>query len=416
MVPDRLYVCFDSSLVGTLTCSAEDEYAFSYDADWLCHEGCFALSRSLPLSDIPCSGYKVRSFFGNLLPEATVRAMLTRRLGVSESNDYALLALIGRECAGALSLAPERPDGLEAVSSEYESLDEDRLAAIIKALPQAPFLSDEEGVSMSLAGAQNKLPLFRRGDDLLIPKGGAPSNCMIKLPIPSVALSVENEYFCMQLAARAGLPCARTQYRTVDGMPMLLADRYDRFVDESGHTRRLHQEDFCQALGLAHERKYEADGGPSFKDCAEVIRSSSSLPLADLKEFLRWAVFNVCVGNMDVHAKNISFLYTGGKSRLAPFYDLLSTLFYGRQFKKSLAMKIGGQDNPRHVMKHHWEQFARDIQISAKAVLSEVGRMADELVFLAESMELPELPGKALQEFRRFVVEQCRQVRKVSGQ
>lgn len=269
---------------------------------------------------------------------------------------------------------------------------------------------------MSLAGAQNKLPLFRRGNDLLIPKGGAPSNCMIKLPIPSVALSVENEYFCMQLAARAGLPCARTQYRTVEGMPMLLADRYDRFVDESGHTRRLHQEDFCQALGLAHERKYEADGGPSFKDCAEVIRSSSSLPLADLKEFLRWAAFNVCVGNMDAHAKNISFLYTGGKSRLAPFYDLLSTLFYGRQFKKSLAMKIGGQDNPRHVMKHHWEQFARDIQIPAKAVLSEVGRMADELVFLAESMELPELPGKALQEFRWFVVEQCRQVRDVSGQ
>lgn len=413
MIPNQLYVYYESSLMGTLTCSPEDEYGFSYDAGWLRKEGGFPLSQSLPLSEIPYSGYKVRSFFGNLLPEETIRAILTRRLGISESNDYALLSLIGRECAGALSLVPELQSSSEkSKECDYESLDDDRLTSIIKQLPEAPLLADEDGVSMSLAGAQNKLPLFHQGNNLLLPKKGAPSNCIIKIPIPNIELFVENEYFFMQLAHQSGLSCAQTQYRKVKDIPLLLVERYDRIIDKSGATIRLHQEDFCQALGISHERKYEMDGGPSLRDGATLIRAQSSLPMIDLKGFLRWIVFNVCIGNMDAHAKNISFLYVNGTTRLAPFYDLLSTLFYGKRFKKKLAMRVGGQDSPRYILKHHWEQFAADIGVPAKTVLSEINLFAEQINHTAQTMILPELSDETLGTFRNFVSSHCRQVLK----
>lgn len=41
----------------------------------------------------------------------------------------------------------------------------------------------------------------------------------------------------------------------VKGKSYLLVTRYDRKTDASGNVHRLHQEDFCQALGIAPERK-----------------------------------------------------------------------------------------------------------------------------------------------------------------
>jgi len=53
---------------------------------------------------------------------------------------------------------------------------------------------------------------------------------------------------------------AEVQYRSISDKRFLLIERYDRQIGEDGKTMRLHQEDFCQALGVA---KYEEHGGPS---------------------------------------------------------------------------------------------------------------------------------------------------------
>ncbi len=42
----------------------------------------------------------------------------------------------------------------------------------------------------------------------------------------------------------------------------------------------------------------------------------------------RWTVFNVVVGNADAHLKNLSFFVDARGYRLAPFYDIVSTVVY----------------------------------------------------------------------------------------
>ncbi|MDY0223766.1 MAG: HipA domain-containing protein [Desulfobacterium sp.] len=131
--------------------------------------------------------------------------------------------------------------------------------------------------------------------------------------------------------------------------------------------KRIHQEDFCQAMGLSHELKYQADGGPGLKDCFDFVRRHSANPIKVLQQLIEWVFFNFLIGNMDAHAKNLSFIYQGRQIRLAPFYDMLCTNIY-EDLSQKLVMKIGGENRPEWIMKRHWNRFAGEINIS-EAVL-----------------------------------------------
>jgi serine/threonine-protein kinase HipA len=126
----------------------------------------------------------------------------------------------------------------------------------------------------------------------------------------------------MGLAARVEVDAAQVDVLFESEPPCLLVERYDR-RESAGRVIRLHQEDFCQATGRRPERKYEQEGGPSFADCAMVVTRASSDPLLDLQRLMRWQAFNAIVGNCDAHGKNLSLVYDGSRTRLAPFYDLL---------------------------------------------------------------------------------------------
>ena len=97
----------------------------------------------------------------------------------------------------------------------------------------------------------------------------------------------------------------------VAGHEFLLVRRYDRH-EAHGGIARLHQEDFCQALGVPTARKYQAEGGPSLADCFALVRRATTVPAREVIKLLDDVAFNFLLGNNDAHGKNFSLLYLPG--------------------------------------------------------------------------------------------------------
>ncbi len=355
--------------------------SFAYDPDYLNSQAPLPLSRQLPLQSAPFGDSAAKSFFANLLPEGAIRIQVARQVGVSPENVFGLLEAIAGDCAGALSLA--NPDSNCAAIGHYRPITADALALELANLPVHPFLAGEDGVRLSLAGAQNKLPVYYDGNDYFIPEGINPSSHIIKTAIFQLENSVANEAFCMNLAARVGLPVPIAEVVTLGNEPAYMVERYDRKHTAIGIIERLHQEDFCQALGIAPEIKYEKEGGPGFQDCFQLVEEWSSEPLLDIQLLLNWSLFNFIIGNADAHGKNLSFLYKDGIVRLAPFYDIISTAVYER-INNKFAMKMGGQSDPRYLQSSDLKHFAAEIGIDIRIVKSSLRQTAERVEVAAE--------------------------------
>ncbi len=358
-----LIVYLNNRRVGVL--EDGDSPIFTYDQSWLQSTEAYPLSRQLPLQSEPFVGRSVRAFFAGLLPEAEARERVASVLGVSAGNDIALLERIGGECAGAVSLWPEsHPPPAPTGPSSRRRLDESELEEIVRQLPQRPLMAGAEGIRLSLAGAQIKLPVIVDPADgsLALPMGAAASTHILK-PEPSRFPGLAaNEAFCMTLAGAAGLDVVETQWRMVGTTPCLLSRRYDRELMADGSLLRIHQEDFCQALGVPPERKYQNEGGPSLVDCFDLLRQWSSSPVVDIRNFLHGLIFAMLTGNADAHAKNFSLIYRGANRRMAPLYDQVCTLAWP-ELSMALSMKIGAAKSLPEVSPEHFQQ------LSAKAGL-----------------------------------------------
>jgi serine/threonine-protein kinase HipA len=359
-----LDVYLSTEQVGRLYLDDERRFVFEYHPDWIEDYESLPLSLSLPVRAEPFHDAYAQPFFANLLPEAEIRHLIAKNLGVSEKNDFALLEAIGGECAGAVSLFPEGTK-LPA-TSDYKKLNDDALNKLVADLPVQPMMAGEQGIRLSLAGAQNKLPVFYVGNEIKIPRGIAASSHILKPPMLHYPNTVENEYFCMQLAEKVGLNVPGTQILH-KAVALYLITRYDRVYNDYGDLIRLHQEDFCQAMAIPPSNKYEKEGGPSMRACFELVRNHSIQPTKDLNELLNWVIFNFLIGNADAHGKNISLMLTPVGPKLAPFYDLMSTAVYPNLAQK-MAMKIGGEDRPDWIIERRWEQFAEDTGIKFKLI------------------------------------------------
>ncbi len=329
MIPDTLNIFYDEELIGTLGLNPADDFEFTYSTAWLSLPDSFDISFSLPRQKETYRGELVRSFFDNLLPEGEARQLICDKLRLSTSDVFGLLYHLGKDCAGALSLLPpnEQP---EKSRWAYSPISDEELEKRLQENENetSPFFADVESARLSLAGAQAKLPVYDDGTRFYMPTHGAPSNCILKPDIRRYPGSAINEHLCMELARAIRLPAARTRFIMVnDALPCLAVERYDRLPDTPFPTR-LHQEDFCQLSGKSRLRKYEADGGPGLARLRELLPDASTAPGPDRKLVLRWYLFNLLIGNMDAHAKNLSLLYLGQERRIAPFYDLLSTTYF----------------------------------------------------------------------------------------
>ncbi len=357
-----LNVYFEQTRVGALSIDGRRRFSFQYSKKWLASPDAFQISISLPMQEEIFSNDKVKSFFSNLLPESAVRELIAKRLGISDKNDFMLLKRIGGECAGAVTILPESEIPESPDQYKYRFLSGGQLAALIKDIPRRPLLAGEEGIRISLAGAQEKLALFYKDTSFYIPENGAPSNFILKPGMAHYQYSIENKCFCMMLAKAVDLNVPLVKIVQKDNQKVLLIKRYDRILDNDV-LKRLHQEDFCQAMGLSHELKYQAEGGPGLKACFDLVRAYSANPIKDFQQLLHWVFFNYLIGNMDGHAKNLSFIYLAKQIRLAPFYDMLCTSVY-EGLSQKFAMRIGGENRPEWIMERHWKRFAEEIKVS----------------------------------------------------
>jgi serine/threonine-protein kinase HipA len=359
-----LLVYLEYNYVGNLSLNEAGQLVFCYADSWLTQSSAMALSLSLPLTSTPYVEGSARSFFANLLPEGEIREVIARKLGNSKGNDFALLAALGGECAGAIRLLPSA--SWAGLAGDYQALTKQELAEQIANLAHRPMLVGDKGIRLSLAGAQDKLPIYWRNGEFYLAKEGAPSSHILKPPLRHYPDSVENEFFCMSLANAIGLPVPRVSYYHAPSK-FYLIERYDRMTLINGQLQRLHQEDFCQALGYLPERKYEKEGGPSFLQCFTLIKQASSRPANDLKMLMLWLIFNYLIGNNDAHAKNLAFILSREGPVLAPFYDLLCTAVYP-ELNQEMAMRIANKYAPDWVLARHWQSLAMQLGIKYRLI------------------------------------------------
>jgi serine/threonine-protein kinase HipA len=373
---ETLDVRFETSIVGRVRVDDTGRFSFTYDDAWLARDDRFQISLALPLEPTEFNGGPAHNFFANLLPEGAVRQAVCARLGISPDNDFALLQAIGGECAGALSLVAPGRARSERDEPTYEELDDKRLQELV-AEDAIPLLIGGSTTRLSLAGAQDKLPVALLDGKIHLPLDAAPSTHILKLPNRRYPHLPANEAFALGLARQLGFDVVRAELFARTDPPSLLVTRYDRLLVAGASTiRRLHQEDLCQATGVSPTRKYEVEGGPTFVRAVALVRSNVARPLVDVPRMLEWQAYNVVIGNSDGHAKNLSIVDAGGDRKdLAPFYDLVSTREY-KGLDRKLAMGIGGRQNPDEIGRAQWLEASAQLQIGERVMLDLVAGVA----------------------------------------
>ncbi|KQS63845.1 phosphatidylinositol kinase [Rhizobium sp. Leaf371] len=373
-----------------------DGISLAYEPSWEQRASAFPISLTMPLRSGPYGADRVMPWLANLLPE-THLSEIGQRLKVSPQDIIGLLTRLGRDTAGAFSLGEPRRDGNNFRIIENEAA----LERILDELPERPFLIGERGVSMSLAGVQDKLPVFVDKDGkIAIPLDGTPSTHILKPDIRRLADSVTNEAFCMTLAKLCGLETAEVTTGRAGKRDYLLVRRYDRIADTKGTIRRVHQEDFCQLLGLFPSEKYERTGlgqrgGASltqmFEALARYVSPAERLRLLDA------VIFNILICNSDSHAKNYSVLVgAAGTAKLAPLYDLMCAAVY-KQVDQSLPQQIGTKRNANELHGKDWQQFASAVGLSHALMTRRVQELSDSVssqVEIASNVDLTNSPAK----------------------
>lgn len=354
-----------------------EDWRFTYDAGREDATGA-ALSISMPFRSEPYHGAVVRNWFANLLPEGRVKESIAQRLRISAADDFRLLAAIGGECAGAVSIgvattsAPDDETDLETVFY----LAGDGAIDGAWALAGAPH-------RLSLAGAQDKLAVVRELDGRLrLPRSQELSTHILKPDSTSLPGLRELEALGLRLAAHAGLNAIDCELVSVGGRRALLLARYDRETGMNGSQVRLHQEDFCQALGYPSEMKYQSQGGPSLAECAALIRSQPSMGPSAAQGFMDWVVFCALIGNADAHGKNLAILHgENGTFRLAPLYDLVPTIaFSEREIDRTPALAIGDSARIDQIHASDWDNLARQIGVTPNFMRAKVKTLAERVI------------------------------------
>lgn len=318
---------------------------FQYQADYVASSGP-PLSVAMPVREEPWPDASTFPFFENLLPEGVIRDLLATELGTANNNFAHLLEATGGDVAGAITIESTSTPPLTDAAPRQPALNDATLGDLIERIKTHPFLPDNTlGMRLSLAGAQNKLPVILDDAGALHLSGQHASTHILKPPSDRFPALVENEMLCMRAAARAGLdvPDVRlVPFRNAKGAEhdCYVISRYDRLTDASGNTQRLHQEDTCQILGIPSARKYSQDGGPRFGDLFRILRQFSTPAAVHQQELIRRIFFNLLIGNQDAHGKNFSLLHTGRDVVLSPAYDLVCTLVYDALGDR-MAMPIG---------------------------------------------------------------------------
>lgn len=389
-----LRVFLNNRLVGHLNKAPSGAIDFRYGQSWLDWEHALPVSLSLPLREDPYRGEPVVAVFDNLLPDSdALRRRVAEKVGAAGVDAYSLLAAIGHDCVGALQFAGSDDDlSGDTTAITGEAVDDDAIERLLNNLAQAPLgLSPEDAFRISVAGAQEKTALLWHDDRWLKPHGTTPTTHIFKTQIGrlpggiDLSNSVENEYYCLTLAAAFGLPAASAEIRSFGATKALVIERFDRRWTRDGRLLRLPQEDCCQALSVPPARKYQSEGGPGMVEILTLLKGSDR-PLEDQASVLKAQILFWLIGATDGHAKNFSlFLGPGGSYRLTPLYDVLTAQpsFDARQVEAKqmrLAMSVGSNRHYRigEIAGRHFVQAGGAAGLPRVLIREAIEQMADK--------------------------------------
>jgi serine/threonine-protein kinase HipA len=376
----QLAVLLSGRRIGTLTQTHQVE--FRYGDDYLSQNPSTPLSLAMPPRPEPYRRDRTLPWLDGLLPDRfEVRQRWAQQFRVSARNPVALLIHMGRDCPGAVQLCLE-PDVEEVGTDRGElvPLSEDQLGRRIRALRTDGDAWTVAGERWSLGGAQSKIAVVERDGQWYEAHGSVPTTHIIKPGVAGFAAQGLVEHVCMSAVRSLGVPTAPTRYLEFDGQGAVIITRYDR-VDRHSKIIRVHQEDLCQALSVPAPKKYESDGGPSAADISDLLRGRADSD--SHRRFVEAVALNYLLGASDGHAKNYAVLLSGSQARLAPLYDLASSLPYDpvdddSDLRKT-AMAIGGARRYGQVTRRHWERFARRTGTDLEPFLSRLGELAANL-------------------------------------
>ncbi len=314
-----------------------------------------------------------------------------------DTTAFALLGSpVGADCAGAVQFCqPDAVDMLRSRGGATTPLDDVSLRRIMRDLHEqgSAWLGDPASLQFSLSGGETKTALHHDGHRWCKSSGDVPSTHILKPELREARFDdlPVNEHLCQDTARRLGLNAARTELSDFDGITTLIVERYDRVRDQSGRLRRVHQEDFCQALTVSPRFKYERQGGPSLGDMADLLRKHSSHAQEDIRRLRDAIIFNWLVAGSDAHAKNYSLLHSyDGEIRLAPLYDTASGLPYVEKASDTaairLAQRIGrGYTLRRADRRSAWERAAAVLGLPVDETLDAASDMARRLPFALDA-------------------------------
>lgn len=328
---DELVVLIAGDPAGVLHRS-RNAITFAYDREYLDEFESTPLSTAIPIDQRVHTGEHIAAWIDGLLPDnERVRFLWGREFGVNEHLPFDLLGTrVGHDCAGAVQFCrPEDFDGLMARGGSRHPVTDDDIADHLCELADDSarwHRPSALGGRFSLGGAQAKFALHQddRGQ-WWQPEGDAPTTHIFKPSIPGLADQALVEHLTMETARRLGLPTARSQIAEFGGRQAIVVERCDRRRTAEG-VARLHQEDFCQALGMRPQMKYQRGGGPSPVQIADHLWEWSTDPDHDVVRFADAVLYNWLIVGPDAHAKNYSILLRGDQVTLTPLYDVCSFL------------------------------------------------------------------------------------------
>ncbi|MCB9474324.1 MAG: HipA domain-containing protein [Candidatus Delongbacteria bacterium] len=316
---------------------------------------------------------RLHPFFSNLLPEGALREYLAKRAGVKSSREFFLLAVLGKDLPGALTVEARELDDVFTLLSAQE-----------RGTVESGSANSPSRMRFSLAGVQLKFSaILEAAGGLTIPAEGVGGNWIIKLPSALYARVPENEYSMLELARHIGMQVPEVRLipaREIEGLPIGMEDFAGqalavRRFDRAGDGSPIHIEDFAQVYGVYPEAKYEK---ASCQSLARVLWRDSGGD--DLAELVSRLVFNALIGNADMHLKNWSLIYPDQRHpRLAPCYDFVSTIAWIPD-DREMALSLAGTRSMLDLSWDTLERFAAKARIPRELVLAAADRTVQAFI------------------------------------
>jgi serine/threonine-protein kinase HipA len=371
------------------------------------------ISQSMPLREEPYEDVATRAFFDNLLFENVQRDQVMQRHGLEFGDTVGLLAHLGKDCPGAISVVP-KGDGPAKVpghlDTDYDAIG--NLQEIMTSLRDTRRLPPKTNDPSPLAGVQGKIALTELANgQFALPKPGlnVPTTHILKVPGLHDMRQVEHEHLLLGIMGKVQThPVAETRIIGDGDLQGLLITRFDRAVEER-RIRRIHQEDFCQALGLGPGLKYqrygEGDRAFSANRIGQSIRQLDN-PAGGRQAFLEGTLINLLLGNTDNHAKNHALLYHGARPQLAPFYDIVPTILDDTVLHQ-LSFDIGAATMTDDIKPEDLASFVEDLGFRRMipALKKRLQAITEHIV-----AHIPEMRGPARKRIGDAIAEQARWV------